>query len=297
MLQFLSDKFKGALALFGSAFIYASFGLLIREMAKMYGAYSQVAARFILAFIFILVLNRLCRNTTKVSRRNFFKAVILGCFFIIAVIFFTLSVTQTKIANSVFLLYVTSMIVSLIIGTLLFKEKFTTQKVFALVVALAGLFMYSNAIFALSTGIITGILSGVFDGLANALRKTLKGIDRAMVLQHQFLGGGLLAILVMLFMTEPIIKEITLWPILVTIIFALLQIKLGNWLLYGFQHFDVNIGTVILATEIFFASLIGFIFFKETLLLNEAIGGLLIFIASVISVVELKIKFRKVSVS
>ena len=252
-----SEKFKGASALFGAALIYALFGLLIREMAKMYGDYSQVAVRFVLAFVLIFILNRFFKKTTKLARSELIKSIILGLIFAFAVVFFTISITQTKIANTVFLLYAMGMITSLLIGTALLKEKLTSQKILAIVIALVGLAMYSNVILVLNVGIITGILSGFFDGVSNSIRKTLKGADRNNVLQWQFFASAFLASTVTLFASEPIIKDVGILPIIVTVIFVLLQIKLGDLLLYGFQHFDVNTGTIILATELFFASLIG----------------------------------------
>jgi drug/metabolite transporter (DMT)-like permease len=77
-------------------------------------------------------------------------------------------------------------------------------------------------------------------------------------------------------------------PIVATVVFAILQVFLGNFLLFGFQHFDVNIGTVILATELFFAVVIGFVFFQEVPAPNELFGGVLIFIASIIASVDFK---------
>jgi len=77
------------------------------------------------------------------------------------------------------------------------------------------------------------------------------------------------------------------------LVFALLQISLGNLLLYGFQHFDVNVGTVILATELFFASLIGLIFFREIPSTHEIIGGCFIFVASILSAVDVPALLRR----
>lgn len=92
---------------------------------------------------------------------------------------------------------------------------------------------------------------------------------------------------------EIIIKEVTLLPIIVGIIFGLLQIGLGNLLLYGFQHFDVNVGTVILACELIFAAILGWVFLSETPTGNELLGGMLIFVASIISTVDFKPLFKR----
>ncbi len=72
------------------------------------------------------------------------------------------------------------------------------------------------------------------------------------------------------------------------IAFAVLQLILNHLLLFGFQHFDVNIGTVILSLELFFAAILGFLIFGEALTANEFLGGIAIFIASIVSAWEFK---------
>lgn len=288
-----SDKIKGASALFTSAFIYSTFGILIRQMALMFGDSTQTAVRFGVAFIFILILNFIRKQSISLPSRALIKACLLGITFGCVVLLFTISVNNTKIANSVFLLYAGSMISSLAIGTLLLKEKLTLIKVVAIVITFLGLYMYSDAILVMSIGIIAGLASGLFDGISNALRKTLKGLNRNAILTYQFAFSSLLASLSMLVMGEAILKQILPLSILAVIIFAILQIGLGNLLLYGFQHFDVNVGTVILATELFFASLLGFLLFKEVPTSKEILGGTLIFAASIISTVNFKTLISK----
>ena len=283
-----SDKVKGASALFTSAFIYSTFGILIRQMALMFGDSAQTAVRFGVAFVFIFILNFIRKQSINLPKKAILKACLLGLSFGCVVLLFTISVNNTKIANSVFLLYAGSMISSLAIGTILLKEKLTTIKIVAILIAFLGLYMYSDAILVMSVGIIAGIVSGLFDGISNAIRKTLKGLNRNAILTYQFAFSSLLAALAMLVMGEVILKQILPLSILAVIIFAFLQIGLGNLLLYGFQHFDVNVGTVILATELFFASILGFLLFKEIPTSREILGGMLIFTASIISTVDLK---------
>lgn len=283
-----SERLKGAGALFGAAVIYSTFGLLIRVLADMFGDYAQVAARMLLAFLFVLAINWIFRKSKEISLVQIGRALLLGIAFASVLVFFTLAIVETKIATAVFLLYAASMITSLVIGTTLFKEKLGLQKIIALVLAFVGLFMYSDLILALSFGVIAAILSGVSEGAANAIRKSLSGVDRSTVLQHQFFAAGVVASIITLLMPAPIVLEVSFWPIVALIVFALLQVKLGDFLLYGFQHFDVNIGTVILATELFFAAIIGYFFFNEILTVKEIVGGLVIFAASIIATLEFK---------
>jgi len=288
-----SEKVKGAFALFTSAFIYSTFGILIRQMALMFGDSAQTAIRFGVAFVFIVILSLIRKQSATLSKKAILKASLLGITFGCVVLLFTISVNNTKIANSVFLLYAGSMISSLVIGTLVLKEKLTAIKLVAIITAFFGLYMYSDAILVMSIGIITGIVSGLFDGISNAIRKTLKGLNRNAILTYQFALSSLLALIAMLITGDVILKQVLPLSILAVIIFAVLQIGLGNLLLFGFQHFDVNVGTVILATELFFASLLGFLLFKEIPTSKEILGGILIFAASIISTVDFKTLISK----
>lgn len=283
-----TSDFKGASALFGAAFIYASFGLLIREMAKMFGNNAQVAFRFMVAFAVLSLFFYLKKKAVKLPKAAIKNALALGVAFCVILLLFTISVNNTKIANSVFLLYSGSIISSLLIGTVFLKEKLNTIKVVAIALSLIGLAMYSSAIFSLSIGVIAAIGAGLVEGGANALRKLLKGYDRNTVLWYQFAVGSFVAAVVVLLSGETIIRDVSTLPIIVGVVFGLLQIGLGNLLLYGFQHFDVNVGTVILACELIFAAILGWLFLSETPTGNEMLGGALIFTASIISTINFK---------
>lgn len=279
---------KGSLALFTAAGIYATFGILIREMSKMFGTNSQVAFRFAIALVIVLAINTVRKSSIRLTGKPLIKSLALGISFASVLILFTISVSNTKIANSVFLLYAGSIISSLLIGTMVFKEKLTNTKILAIVISLIGLALYSQAFFLFNIGVITGFLSGIVDGISNSLRKSLKGVERHKLLFYQFGIGAIFAIVMGLIMGETFIKSYVPLSIVVGIVFGILQVGLNSLLLYGFQHFDVNVGTVILATELFFATLFGFLIFGESPTSNEIMGGILIFTASIISAVDLK---------
>jgi drug/metabolite transporter (DMT)-like permease len=281
-----SDRTKGGVALLGAAFTYGCFGALIRIMATMFGNNAQVAFRFAVAFLILGAYALLFKRPSKLDPKSFLKVAVLGLAFWGVVILFTISVNLTTLSNSVFLLYAGSIVTSLLIGTIILKEKLTWVKSAAIVLALIGLAMYSSALLALSLGLVTAVLSGVLDGVSNSIRKTLKGIDRNTILLYQYAFGASAALVVLVFAPQGSIKTISVLPVIVGLIFAVALIWLGNLLLYGFQHFDVNVGTVILATELFFATLVGLIFFGEVPALHEMLGGTVIFLASILSTLD-----------
>lgn len=288
MISLDTERTKGALALFGASAIYGSFGLLIRVLSDMLGSYSQVAARMGIAFILLLAFALIFGKIKKLTNAQIFKSILLGVISTGIVVFFTISVIETKIATSVFLLYVASMVSSLILGTIFFKENINLQKIVALLLAFGGLWIFSGAFVALTVGAIMALLSGLCKGLGNVVRKGLKGVDKTNILLYQFFTTTACASLIMFSLPEPIVKDVSSWAVFALIVFAILQLALNNLLLYGFQHFDVNIGTVILTLELLFAALIGFFFFGELLSGTEILGGILIFIASIVSAWEFK---------
>ncbi len=289
MFSQMTDRMRGGLALFGASAIYASFGPLIRVLSEMFGDYAQVAARMGLAFIFLLIAALLFSRIKLLSRTQILYAVLLGVASTGILVFFTMAVVEIKIATAVFLLYAGSMISSLIFGTIFFKENLGVQKIVALLLAFVGLWMFGDVLIALTFGVAAALLSGLCEGIGNGIRKSLKGADRTTVLLYQFFVNAILASMLAIFFTaEPIIKEIGTGPIIAVIAFAILQLILNHLLLFGFQHFDVNIGTVILSLELFFASVLGFLIFGEALTTNEFLGGIAIFVASVVSAWEFK---------
>lgn len=284
----IPQQLKAGSALLAAAVIYASFGLLIRILSDMYGDFAQVTARFLLAAAILLIIRAVTKKALNLTKSQFFTASLVGITFSALIMLFTLGIMTEKIATVIFVFYAASIVSALFFGSAFFKER--NKSAIAVTLALLGFFAFSGISLAISFGIIAGVLSGVLDGLTNSLRKFLKGSDTQSVLQVQFISGTLFAGIVMLFMSEPIIKEVSLLPVLVTILFAVLQIKLNELLYYGFQRVDVNIATIILSSEVVFASLIGYFFFAEILSTTEIIGGALILAASIIGAWEFKAK-------
>lgn len=91
---------EGAAALLASALIYASFGVLIRELAKMWGDYAQVFARFFIALLLIVIYNFLRKNTKRLSKENKIRASLLGLTFVGVLLLFTISVNSTKLLTA-----------------------------------------------------------------------------------------------------------------------------------------------------------------------------------------------------
>lgn len=289
-----SEKITGAGALLCAALIYATFGILIRESSEMFGNGAQIAIRFAAAAVLLLVFKLLVCKALSLSRQQMIRTLSLGVVFALIVIFFTISVNETKIANSVFLLYAGSIISSLVVGTVFLKERLSKAKVLAIVVAVCGLAMFADNFLVLSIGAVAGFVSGLFDGVGNAIRKSLKGADRNLVVMYSYAIGAAVALVMALVSGEQMVGQFSWGAIIAMTIFVGLMIGVSNLLLYGFQHFDVNVGTVILSCELVFATVLGFLFFRETPTTTEIIGGALVFSASTLTILDSSTRWRRI---
>ena len=287
-----SSRFKGVAARFACSFIYASFGPLVRILSEMFSDYMQVAARMGLAFVFLCIVALLFRRLRRLKQSQVVYALLLGIVSTAIIVFFTIAINEIKIASTIFLLYIASMLTSLFMGTLIFKESLGAQKMAALFLAVVGLslFMSEHMALGLGVGMVSALLSGVSEGVGNVIRKKLKDADRVTVTLVQFLVITITAFILVGMAGESAIREVSWLPIVALIAFSTLQLALNNLLLFGFQNFDVNIGTVILSLEIFIAAIFGFLIFGETLSTAEIAGGVVIFTASVVSAWEFKKK-------
>lgn len=279
---------SGAEALFGAAFVYAFTGVMVREMSPMWGDKAQVAARYLPVFFFLLGLRFITKSKAKIPQNQYFNSFGFAIAFALVVLFFTASIQNTTLANCLFVFYASNMVTSFLLGTVLLNEQISKNRMIALFFALAGLSLYSKSVLSIDIGIILAICAGILGGISNIFAKLLKGVDRNSVILVQYGIGSVFTWLITLISGEQIIRHSSWRGVGLTLLFAVILVIGANLLLYGLQHFDVNIGTVILSTELIFGALLGWILFQEVPATNEFLGGLLIFSGSVIGALDYK---------
>jgi drug/metabolite transporter (DMT)-like permease len=273
----------GSEALLGAAFLFAATNVLVREMAYMWGDQAQVAARFALVWVILIVFARFKGINPSIPRKKMLPAIAYSVFAAVSILFFTLSVQMTTIANTLFTSNATELFVAFLLGTLLLKEKLTRRKIIAIALALAGLAFYSDSLLGGSAGIIFGLLGGATTAFCNLLAKKLKGADLSAIMRMQFgLGAIFMAILTLLLSPTDIVRTVSVEGIAATVLFALILIAATRLVLYGFQHSDINIASVILSSQLAFGALLGFFVYQEVLATHEIISGLLIACAAII---------------
>lgn len=283
------NQTRGFIALTITALILGTFGVLIRALADSFSDAGQVFARSITATLIITVIILFKKtNPFDITKKNLKYVLLFSLVFPLSIICFTVSANLIKVSNSLFMLYVGSLVSTAIFGKIFFKERFTLKHTIALILVFIGLcfFVYPFSIESVSLGLLFGILSGLFEGSSHTLRKLMNEVKREVVVFYQSLSGAIVAILFLLFSTEPIIRNFNVSSVVVALLFGFLLVVIGTLLVYGFNNFDVNLGTIILATELFFALVINYLFLQETPTSFELLGGTIIFFASIVTSIK-----------
>lgn len=273
---------KGAGALFAVALTYGFSGILVREISSMWGDKAQVTARFGLVLIFLLSYRLWTKNKISLDRSKIPIALVLGIATAGMVQFFTFAVQKTTVANTLFVFYAINMTSSFLLGSALLKEPVSRSKFVALLLALAGLALYSGAIVGGGFGILYSIVAGIFVGAVTIASKLLSNVNRNTVLIWQYAVVVLLTGIITLMSPDQIIRTVSAHGIILTVLFSLFIIMGSYLVLYGLQHFDANIGAVIMSTEIIFGAALAYALFGEVPKAHELFGGVLIFAGSVV---------------
>lgn len=292
-------KLTGAASLLSAALVTGSFGLWVHWVSPMFGTAAQTVVRFILAatIIFFALITRrrslhyewgarVSSHWLRLPWRAVWLVLLLGLATFGLGMLYTIAVHLNKIASAMSLLSAGSIITASLVGSIFLREKVTAGRAIAVLIGLAGLMLYANGFEHFSLGIAVGLCAGACDGISNCLRKALRGTDRLTVVMLQYGIAAMLTLPFVWLSGQQAIKHVSAWAIVALVVYAALSVSLGNLLLAGFARLDANVGAVIMASQIFFAMLLGILVLHEYPTRNEFVGGLLIFSASFFAVTD-----------
>jgi drug/metabolite transporter (DMT)-like permease len=285
-MKTINEKTLGASSLLNGAFVVSTFGIWARFVSPMFSSVAQTTVRCLLAagiMAGVVLFSHKKMQLRGYTRKQYLQIGSLGLLTFGLALLFTISVTATKVGNTFSLIYAGSILTSFIVGVFFLGEKTSPLKVGAVAIALVGLAMYGTGLLGLSVGILAGLGAGICDGLSNALRKQLRGVNRDLVVTCSYVIAGICTLPLLFFVGGPHLHIVSIGAMIAMILYAIASLAFGKLLLQGFSHFDVNVGGVILAMQIFFGMLLGFIFFHEIPSPNELLGSVLIFLAVVIA--------------
>ncbi len=291
------NKTKGFLTLLATGFLYSTFSIYARVLNQTLLPAQQIFLRYLTGFLIASLAMIILRIPFILKKVSWPILITYAIAFPINVVLFTIAVTQIKIALVGFSFYLTSIILSLLLGIIIFHEKVTIIKIMSIVLAIVGLIFFTfpfgknPAIF----GIILSLLGGCFDAITNASRKYLtKNSHRLTLVNVQMIGAMVVGIVFGLFAHQPFIPQaITPITIVILIVFGISLIGISYFTLIGFGNFDLNLGTIVLSSELVFGILFGFFIYHETLNINEIIGALFVTAAIICAHLPESAKLKK----
>ena len=281
----MNKSLFGLGSLLTAGFLFGSFGIWVRFLSHDMSSYQQIAFRNIIALCIALAIIYFRKLKLSFKGVDLKHLIFFGLAFPTGVIFYTFSMLKTSIMLGIFSFYLGSILFSLLLGMLVFHEKLTTQKIISLILVLTGFYFFiqPNGIAHLNIGMVFGIIAGLFDTISNVFRKHLAGkLDRVVLTLIPQIGGITVATILMGIIggiSMPTISP-TSWG--VGILFGAILFAVNYLTLYGFQHFDLNLGTIAISTEVVFATLLGWLVFAEVPRTFDIYGGLFIVLAIIV---------------
>ncbi len=277
----------GFLSLLGSAFLFSLLGAVVRFLSGYFGDSSQAAIRDMITLLILGVVMLLMRKSFRLPWKHLNKVAFVGYCVTSATssLFFIVSVMQIKAANAVFYLYTASFIASFTVDLFVRKEKTTVIKMMSLGLAFCGLLIFSYPIGeVLSVGVLFGLLTGLSDTLHFTSQDYLKkDIANSTLLFYSYMIGGVLLVIWAIFSGEHLLKVVDWNTILVVLALGVLNVSLSGALLYGFNNFQLNKGTIVVSGELPFALVVNYLLLHESPSVLELAGAVFMFLAIFIS--------------
>ncbi len=276
----MKPQVKGFLSLLLTAVIFASFGVYVRYLNNQgLDVYQQVFLRGATGFGFAALASFLLKERFVFKKVSKLALAIYILSLPITIVSFVYSILLTKITTTIFGLYTASLITSLLIGYFFFKEKITRIKKIVLGLSFIGLLIYSYplSLATINIGLLWALLNGVADSVVQSSAKFLSGkVDKFVLTSLRMLGLVVTVPLLALLVGGFSLPAMSTGSWVVGSWFGLMLVAVQFLTLVGFKNFDLNLGTIIISSELFFAGIFAYLFFREVPTLNELIGSLVI---------------------
>ncbi len=271
---------KGFLALLGAAILFGSTGAFVNILSNYFTEPGQLIVRSVIAVMMVVALARLFRIRFAITKDQVKYLVAVAVLYALSTSCFVYAVTSVKASTALFMLYVGVIVVTQVIGSLMFREKFGRKNIVALVILGAALVLYMQPISAgsLSFGLLIAFVGGACEALSYAVRKGKDTLTKESVTAAQMLGGLVIGAFFLSVQPNPIVKtELSVVPIILMIVLGAIYVGIGYLITYGMRHYSLGMGSVVLSSDMLFALVINTIFLGQSPTGFEIVGSMLIF--------------------
>lgn len=276
----------GPASLLTIGILFGLSGVMAKYLSGSLNAYQVVKYRFAIALLGALLILFLLGQRLSFSKVD---KKVLGLFaitFPISVVLFTLSIFNGTVALAVFSFYTATLISSFTLGRLFFGEKIDLPKKLAFLAMLVAIVAFTDPFhnFSVSLGLIFGLLSGIIQGVASSFQKILgSSTNKTSLLIVQCLAGLSLGVIILLATGEPLVVSLSGFEWLVTLAFGLALLAITYLFLVGFKHTNLNTGSILVSSELFFGPLFAYLLLSEAIPASTSIGGIFTILAALLA--------------
>ena len=261
------NRTKGFFVLLLVGLLWALTSVFMRVLSVDLSAYQQVAYRNLIALLMVIPVVFLRKSAVRPEKIRVSHLLGFALSYPVVLVLFTLAVLHTRIEEATFALYFSSTLTGIALGFIAFREKITSMVWFGIALAFAGMYAHSHffdpAVMT-NHGFLYALGAGCLMATCNYFRKSLSRPDnRFRLVAYQSVGGIVVGFLFVWIFGDSIFLDISwsIWGIL--LLYGMLNLAFAYLLLYGFEHFDLHLGQLVLCSELVFAAIIGAGLYQE----------------------------------
>lgn len=274
----------GFASLFAAAFLYGSQSIATRVAGATVAPFLSTSIRalvVVLLVIWFVPWKRVVASDIKwfIARSSANILSTTGLFFAIA---------KIPVGSALFSFYAGMILATTIVGYVWYKELMTRVKVLSLILTALGLLSmyYTKTGFSFNIYIFIAAFGGMCAGFWSIFSRPISKsypLTQLVVLDNAL--ASLLALGVSLILQETWNGMSLGVPILSLSYLGLTQAFTGQLVAYGFRYIDGQIGSIILLNDTIIGIVLMMIFFKEIPSMPVLVGGICIFLASILPAV------------
>jgi len=276
---------KGVSALFLTAFMFGTWGVLSRLLGQHFDIFFQFWTRYLFLSSFLLLFLLIKKEWKPIDTKTlpwFGLRVILG---FLSILTFYISFNAISIGTAYFAIYAGTVVGGFILGIFFFKEKLTFVKSISFLLSLLGIYIIYFVNFNPSQFLylLLAVSSGLIYAAWYSFSKKISGsYSVAQISFIDYATGLLFSLILSILLHETWIIPTLTFPWLILLVFAITSLATSILILYGFRHVEVQLGTIILLTEILFGIALGYFVFHEVLTPTILLGGSFVITATVL---------------
>lgn len=288
----------GAGILLTTAVIWSFFGILVRLLGYNIPFFYGGLVRNLAAALILSGILWYSKQYKPLTRHDLLWAIARTTIGMMSMVGNFAGFVYLPMGTAYFINFGGSIIGGFLLGRVLFGERLTPLKILSLVIAFIGMTMVYQVSFnpELVKYMIIIFLSGIAGSFWTISAKKISHDYSALQLNAlDTIIFSIFALVLSLIQREVWVLPALTIPWLANLLFLVMIIVTGQLIILGYKHIDAQRGSLIMLLEIVLGTVLGAVFFHESLGILAIVGGALIIAAAALPEVRELMKSRAAS--